>query len=161
MLGEFDTAEGRYAEATAHLTEALKLAEACAAPYQRALILLALAERHLATRHCPSATTTLAEARAILEPLAARPALARAEALTARLATPTSSPTPAASPFGLTVREAEILKLVAAGLGNVAIADRLSLSRRTVEQHLRSVYDKLGVANRTAAARVAVERGLA
>lgn len=63
-------------------------------------------------------------------------------------------------PFGLTTREAEILRLVAQGRGNFDIADRLSLSRRTVEQHLRSVYDKLGVENRTAG-RAAIERGLA
>ncbi len=54
-----------------------------------------------------------------------------------------------------------MLRLVAQGLGNLDIADRLSLSRRTVEQHLRSVYNKLGVDNRAAASRTAVERGLA
>ena len=66
---------------------------------------------------------------------------------------------PAASSARLKVRGRE--KWVAHGLSNVAIAERLSLSRRTVEQHLRAVYDKLGVDNRTAATRLAVERGLA
>ena len=54
----------------------------------------------------------------------------------------------------------EVLRLVAQGLGNLDIADRLSLSRRTVEQHLRNVYDKLGVDNRTAATAVAIDHGL-
>ncbi len=73
----------------AALAAALALAEACAAPYERALTLLALAELHLATGDRPRATTALAEARAILVPLGARPALARAAALAGRLeATP-------------------------------------------------------------------------
>ena len=53
---------------------------------------------------------------------------------------------------GLTAREIEVLQLVADGLTNVEIADRLVLSQRTVHAHLRSIYDKLGVNSRTAAA---------
>jgi DNA-binding CsgD family transcriptional regulator len=52
----------------------------------------------------------------------------------------------------LTTREAEILELVAAGLPNAAIAERLWISPGTVKKHLDNVYAKLGVANRTAAA---------
>jgi DNA-binding CsgD family transcriptional regulator len=52
----------------------------------------------------------------------------------------------------LTTREAEILELVAAGLTNAAIAERLWISPGTVKKHLDNVYEKLGVANRTAAA---------
>ena len=56
---------------------------------ERALTLLALAELHRATGDHPAAAATLAAARALLEPLEARPALARAAALAARLeATP-------------------------------------------------------------------------
>jgi DNA-binding NarL/FixJ family response regulator len=53
---------------------------------------------------------------------------------------------------GLTAREVEVLQLVADGLSNAEIADRLVLSQRTVHAHLRSIYDKLGVNSRTAAA---------
>jgi DNA-binding NarL/FixJ family response regulator len=53
---------------------------------------------------------------------------------------------------GLTGREVEVLRLLALGLGNSEIADRLVLSPRTVHAHLRSIYDKLGVNSRTAAA---------
>lgn len=59
-----------------------------------------------------------------------------------------------AAPDGLdrlTPREAEILELVAAGLTNAAIAERLWISPGTVKKHLDNVYAKLGVANRTAA----------
>jgi DNA-binding NarL/FixJ family response regulator len=52
----------------------------------------------------------------------------------------------------LTTREAEVLELVAAGLTNAAIAERLWISPGTVKKHLDNVYGKLGVANRTAAA---------
>ena len=59
-------------------------------------------------------------------------------------------------PAGLTERELEVLRLVAEGLSNPAIADRLVLSPRTVHAHLRSIFDKLGVSTRTAAAHEAV-----
>jgi DNA-binding CsgD family transcriptional regulator len=51
----------------------------------------------------------------------------------------------------LTAREAEILELVALGLSNAAVAERLWISPGTVKKHLDNVYAKLGVANRTAA----------
>jgi non-specific serine/threonine protein kinase len=53
---------------------------------------------------------------------------------------------------GLTAREIEVLQLVAAGLSNAEIADQLVVSQRTVHAHLRSIFDKLGVNTRTAAA---------
>jgi predicted ATPase/DNA-binding CsgD family transcriptional regulator len=52
---------------------------------------------------------------------------------------------------GLTAREVEVLHLVADGLSNAEIADRLVLSERTVHAHLRSIFDKLGVNTRIAA----------
>ncbi len=55
-------------------------------------------------------------------------------------------------PGGLTAREAEILALVAAGLTNQQIAAELVLSVRTVERHLATVYQKLGLAGRSARA---------
>lgn len=51
----------------------------------------------------------------------------------------------------LTAREAEVLELVAAGLTNATIAERLWISPGTVKKHLDNVYAKLGVANRAAA----------
>jgi predicted ATPase/DNA-binding CsgD family transcriptional regulator len=53
---------------------------------------------------------------------------------------------------GLTAREIDVLLLVADGLSNAEIAERLVLSERTVHAHLRSIFDKLGVNSRTAAA---------
>ncbi|HKH07365.1 MAG TPA: AAA family ATPase [Agromyces sp.] len=56
---------------------------------------------------------------------------------------------------GLTARQAEVLRLVADGLTNAEIADRLVLSVRTVDTHVAAVLAKLGVATRSEAARVA------
>ena len=53
--------------------------------------------------------------------------------------------------------ETEVLQLLAEGLSNPEIATRLVLSRRTVDAHLRSIFDKLGVSTRTAAALKAKE----
>jgi predicted ATPase len=63
-------------------------------------------------------------------------------------------------PDGLTEREAEVLRLLAAGLSNRRIADRLVVSVRTVHAHVRSIYRKLGVASRVDAVRYAVEHEL-
>lgn len=60
----------------------------------------------------------------------------------------------------LSDREREILLLAAEGLDNIAIAERLTLSVRTVERHFQNVYLKLGVSGRTARA-AAVARLLA
>lgn len=63
-------------------------------------------------------------------------------------------------PAGLTRREVEVLRLVATGLTDAQVAEKLFISLRTVNAHLRSVYAKLGVGSRTAATRYAVEREL-
>jgi tetratricopeptide (TPR) repeat protein len=85
LLGELDTEAGRYADAAEHLHESLTLAEACQAPYERALTLLAQAALHAANGNRDDARTLLDEVRQICEPLGAKPALARADALRARL----------------------------------------------------------------------------
>jgi DNA-binding NarL/FixJ family response regulator len=53
---------------------------------------------------------------------------------------------------GLTEREIEILKLVSDGLSNVQIATAIKLTENTVKFHLRNLFSKLGVSNRTEAA---------
>jgi predicted ATPase/DNA-binding CsgD family transcriptional regulator len=63
-------------------------------------------------------------------------------------------------PESLTAREFEVLRLVAEGLTDAQVAERLVVSLRTVHAHLRSIYRKLDVRTRTAAARYAVDQGL-
>jgi len=65
-----------------------------------------------------------------------------------------------ANPAGLTTRQLEVLTLLAAGLTNTEIAERLVVSQRTAEHHVAAVLTKLGVTTRREAARRAVELGL-
>ncbi len=64
------------------------------------------------------------------------------------------------SPAVLTSRETEALRLVAAGGTNRDVAGRMRVSEATVKTHLMNAYGKLGVRDRAAAVRVALERGI-
>src|SRR6185436_7456716 len=65
-----------------------------------------------------------------------------------------------ANPAGLTARQVEVLSLVAEGLTNAEIAERLFVSPRTAEHHVAAVLTKLGAATRQDAARRANDLGL-
>lgn len=65
-----------------------------------------------------------------------------------------------ARPAGLSDRETEVLALIAEGLSNAAVAERLFISRRTAEHHAQHVYAKIGVSTRAAAALFAVQHDL-
>ena len=74
-----------------------------------------------------------------------------------------SYPTPVSPPpypDGLTAREVEVLRVVAQGLTNEQVAERLIISPRTVDTHLTSIYSKIGVSSRVAATRYAIEHHL-
>lgn len=64
------------------------------------------------------------------------------------------------APGGLSRREREVLALVATGLTDAQVAQRLLISSQTVGKHLRSIYAKLSVSSRSGATRFAVEHGL-
>ena len=63
-------------------------------------------------------------------------------------------------PSPLTPRELEVLRLLAQGLDNAAIAQALVVTRRTVQNHVSNIYGKLNVASRTEAALYAIRHGL-
>jgi DNA-binding NarL/FixJ family response regulator len=93
---------------------------------------------------------TLEQALALQEPLA--------EALpSSPMLTPIPSPP---YPNELTTREVEVLRLVALGLSDRAVAERLVLSPRTVQGHVRSIFNKIQVTSRAAATRYAIEHQL-
>ena len=66
----------------------------------------------------------------------------------------------AAAPGGLSAREVEVLRLVAAGHTNRAIAESLTISERTVDRHVSNIFTKLDVSTRAAATAFAYEHGL-
>jgi len=115
--------------------------------------------RVIAARACralddeASAVMELDAARAVFEELGAGQALAAAEVeWRARGAAP---------PGGLSPREVEVLRLVAAGETNRAIAGELYLSEKTVERHLSNIFAKLGLSSRAAATAYAFRHGIA
>jgi DNA-binding NarL/FixJ family response regulator len=120
-------------------------------------------------RYHPDYEGILAAARSQLDEAAWEAALAEGRAMTPEeaieyaLSEEGEEEVPVPPPketAGLSERELEVLRLVAEGLTDSQVAQRLYLSPRTVGFHLRSIYRKLGVPSRAAAARAAVERSL-
>jgi DNA-binding CsgD family transcriptional regulator len=117
-------------------------------PYEAALALTQI--------EGPDAAAALVRAVSILETIEARPAalmvrrLARRLGIAGQLPKARRGPYAAARnhPHGLTQREFEVLSLIAQGMGNRDIAQRLVRSRRTVEHHVSAVLGKLNVTNR-------------
>jgi DNA-binding CsgD family transcriptional regulator len=93
-------------------------------------------------------------AQAAFQRIGMTPWLARGRELLARLE-PTTAP-----PDGLTAREVEILRLLAAGHSNKEMAAALSISVATVERHIANVYDKIGVRGRANATTYALRHKL-
>jgi DNA-binding NarL/FixJ family response regulator len=75
-------------------------------------------------------------------------------------ALPLRAPATPADDAGLSAREQEVLSLVAQGLGNRSIAERLFVSIHTAQTHVRNIYRKLTVSSRTQAVLAARQRGL-
>jgi DNA-binding NarL/FixJ family response regulator len=136
-------------DARAALT-ALRAAEAAwhelDAPYETARVRVLVARACAALGDEDSAALGLDAARAVFERLGAAPDIA---ALAAR-----------DEAHGLSPRELQVLRLVAAGETNKAIAAELVLSERTVERHVSNIFAKLAVSTRAAATAFAYEHGL-
>jgi DNA-binding CsgD family transcriptional regulator len=145
-------AEGDPAGALASLREAARGWDELAAPYEAAKtrVLLAVACRSLGDDD--GATLELEAAREAFRELGAELDLADVDALGEH---PGGEAT-----HGLTPRELEVLRLVAAGRTNREIAEALVISEHTVARHLQNVFAKLGVGSRTAASAFAYEHGL-
>ena len=119
-------------------------------PYEaaRARLLIGLACRELGDED--AAAMELEAARTVLAGLGAGPELDRLDRLAGAV--------PAAG--GLTGRELEVLRLVAAGVTNHAIATRLHLADKTVHRHVSNIYAKLGVSSRAGATAYAYQHHL-
>ena len=99
-----------------------------------------------------TAASEFAAARAVFRRLDAAPALVGVDSLVATRMSAGSS--------GLSSRELEVLRLLATGKTNRAIADELVLAVRTVDRHVSNVFTKLGVSSRAAATAYAYEHDL-
>ncbi len=137
---------------------AFALASACAAPYEQALVLYALALLARAKSQRAETMRCLDEARALCAPLRATSLLTRLDALAER--TRRARDRGPSTPGGLTPRQVEILRLVAAGRTDREIAALLRLSERTVSNHLAHIFAKTGADNRAAAVAFAARHGL-
>ena len=103
----------------------------------------------------PDAVRAAARGESWLSPAIARQVIERA---TGR--EPAGTPQQRADALPLTPRETEVLQLLAQGLDNARIAERLVVTKRTVQNHVSTIYGKLGVATRTEAALYAIRHGL-
>ena len=113
-------------------------------------MLIAVALQQLGDRD--SRNIELDAARQLFKHLGAAPALARTSELLEQPA-----PRPAG---GLSEREAQVLRLVASGKTNRAIADELFISEKTVARHVSNIFNKLGVSSRAGATAWAYQRHL-
>ena len=122
------------------------------APYEaaRVRILIALVCRELGD--CDAADQELDAVREVFQRIGAAPDLARVEALLQKKGPETSNP--------LTIREIQVLKLVASGNTNRAIANKLNISEKTVARHLSNIFNKLDLSSRAAATAYAYQREL-
>lgn len=150
--GAVHLADGDARAALGALRRAYATWQALDAPYEaaRARVLIGVACRQLDDEE--GAAMELESAREVFARLGARPDLARLDALSA---------TPSArTPGGLTARELEVLRLLASGSTNRAIAADLYISEKTVARHVSNIFSKLGLSSRSAATAYAYQHEL-
>ncbi len=149
--GEVALADGDPAGALTSLRAAATLWRELKVPYEaaRVRVLIALACRELGDDD--NARLELEAAGRVFAQLGARPDQARVSALAGQRPEPSHN---------LTGREMEVLRLVATGMTNQAIARHLTLSEKTVERHLSNLFGKLRVTSRSAATAYAYQHRL-
>lgn len=134
------------------LRRAMGLWNELGAAYEVAHVRVSMALACRALGDEDTATLEFEAARAVFEQLSALPDQARVDALTERTAS--------VDTHGLTERELEVLRLVAAGKTNRDVAAELVISQHTVARHMQNIFAKLGVSSRTAASAFAFAHDL-
>ena len=145
--GSVHLAAGEPREALVPLRTAVETWHRLGAPYEIARTRALVGDACRMLGDTESAALEHDAARAILERLGARPDLARLESR-------------ASGSRGLSAREVEVLRLVAAGRTNRQIAASLVISEHTVARHVQNIFAKLGVSSRAAATAFAFEHDL-
>jgi DNA-binding CsgD family transcriptional regulator len=131
---------------------ALQVWQQAEAPYRMARVRLLAGLACRALGDADGAALELDAARAVFEALGAAPDLTRLDALTESVAPQ--------RPHGLTRRELQVLRLLATGKTNKAIAGELFLSEKTIDRHVSNIFAKLDVPSRAAATAHAYEHKL-
>lgn len=144
--------EGEARDAIIQLRRAWRLWYELEVPYESARCRMLIGLAYQVTGDDDSAEMELAAAREAFTELGCSPAVAQLDALTPNVIRDPGHP--------LTTREVEVLRLVASGSANRAVAASLFLSEKTVARHVSNIFTKLGVSSRTAAAAYAYEHDL-
>jgi ATP/maltotriose-dependent transcriptional regulator MalT len=148
--GSLELAQGEAQVALQSLRRAWKLWEELDCPFEAAEARRTLGRACRALGDEEGAELAIGGAQAVFEQLGATVELKRTSELLGTRG----------QPGGLTAREIEVLRLVAAGKSNKEIAEDLHLSVKTVSRHLENIYFKLGVSSRMAATALAYRDGL-
>jgi DNA-binding CsgD family transcriptional regulator len=153
LLGEVAVQLRDQGAARRYYTTAVRVCTDMGFRPEKALAQLGLAEvlYDLGRAERAEAGRLLAEATEDLEAMGMRPALERARLLAGAAPSAATTQTPA-YPDGLSAREVEVLRLLAAGKSNQQIADELVISMNTVIRHVSNIFAKIGASNRTEAA---------
>jgi DNA-binding NarL/FixJ family response regulator len=150
--GAVHLASGEAREAIEPLRHAFAVWQRAGAPYLAAKIRVLLGMADRASGDEDGARMELEAAQSVFRNLGAPRDLERVRASLAERQTE--------RPFGLTAREIEVLRLVARGKTNKAIAHELFLSEKTIDRHVSNIFDKIGVPSRAAATAFAFEHRL-
>ena len=150
--GAVQLAEGNSRDALITLRQAWTAWQELGAPYEAARIRMSMGRAYRQLGDENSAVMEFEAARWMFEQLGAGPDLARAEA--------DSAARSLHWPDGLTGREIEVVRLIASGKTNRAIAAELVISEKTVARHVSNIFTKLGLSSRAAATAYAYEHGL-
>jgi DNA-binding CsgD family transcriptional regulator len=150
--GALELASGNAEGALHSLRLAMETWRQVEAPYLVASVRVMLGVAYRALGDSEGSDLELEAAKTVFEHMGAIPDLRRIDQI--------RRPAPATSAHGLTARELEVLRLVATGMTNKAIAAQLFVSERTVDRHVSNIYSKLGVSSRAAATASAYEHKL-
>jgi DNA-binding CsgD family transcriptional regulator len=158
--GWLAVAEGQADAARRHFEDSVDWFHRSGAPYETARTRIELA-RVLGELGQPAAARDeLRRAMTVLTGMNAAHDLSQARRLEGRLTQGPREHAGRARTGGLSRRELEVVRLIAAGLGNQAIAERLGISEHTVHRHVANVLDRLDVPSRSAAVARAAQLGL-
>jgi DNA-binding NarL/FixJ family response regulator len=163
LLGEMETLQGNFAAAQVSLAAAEAVARREDLQWELAHVRIAQANLELAQSgrgRAAQAYELLSEAQSIFRRFGNEVEVRRLQMRLRQLPSPPQTRPQTSFPAGLSRREVEVLRLVAAGKSNREIAKALHLSEYTVAHHLTSIFNKTGVDNRAAATAFAIRHDL-